>query len=79
VGDDSSEGTSSSFVEAVASDTKVKISAMFLHPKGEAVFCGKGDGSVCLYDLKTGAQLGRFTATSRWFVFLLGGLKAILS
>jgi WD40 repeat protein len=57
VGDDSSEGTSTSFVEAVASDTKVKISAMVLHPKGEVVFCGKDDGLVSLYDLKTGAQL----------------------
>ena len=57
VGDDSSEGTSSSFVEGFASDTKVKISVMVLHPKGEVVFCGKEDGSVSLYDLKTGAQV----------------------
>ncbi len=57
VGDDSSEGTSASFVEVVASDTKVKISAMVLHPQGEVVFCGKDDGSVSLYDLKTGAQV----------------------
>lgn len=57
VGDESSEGTSMSFVDAVSSDTKVKVSAMVLHPKGEVVFCGKDDGSVCLYDLKTGTQL----------------------
>jgi hypothetical protein len=30
---------------------------MALHPKGEVVFCGKDDGSVSLYDSKTGAQL----------------------
>jgi len=55
-GDDSSEGTSASLVEAVVSDTKVKISAMVLHPHGEFVVCGKDDGSVCLYDWETGAQ-----------------------
>jgi WD40 repeat protein len=57
VGDDSSESTSASFVEAVATDAKVKISAMVVHPNGEAVFCSKDDGSVCLYDLKSGALL----------------------
>ncbi|KAI9778642.1 MAG: hypothetical protein M1816_004005 [Peltula sp. TS41687] len=59
VGDDSSEGASTSFVEMVASETKVKISAMDLHPKREVVFCGKDDGSVTLYDLMTGAQVRR--------------------
>lgn len=57
VGDDSSESTSNSFVEAVATDTKVKISAMVVHPNGELAFCGKDDGSVSMYDLKTGAQM----------------------
>ncbi|MCJ1356771.1 MAG: hypothetical protein MMC33_006767 [Icmadophila ericetorum] len=57
VGDDSSECTSASLVEASASDTRVKISAMLLHPKGEVVYCGKADGSVSLYDLRNGAQL----------------------
>jgi len=57
VADDSSDGSTKSVFEAVALDTKVKISAMLLHPKGEVVFCGKEDGSVCSYDLKTGAQL----------------------
>lgn len=57
VGDDSSECTSASLIEVVASDNKVKISVMLLHPKGEVVFCGKDDGSVSLYDLKTGAQV----------------------
>ena len=57
VGDDSSEGTSTSFVEVVASDARVKVSAMVLHPRGEVAFCGKDDGSVSLYELKTGAQV----------------------
>lgn len=55
-GDDSSESTPT-FVEGVATDTKVKISAMVLHPNGEVVFCGKDDGSVSLYDWKTGSQV----------------------
>ncbi len=54
---DSSEGTSTSFIDVVASETKVKISAMVLHPEGEVVFCGKDDGSVSLYDLKSGAEV----------------------
>lgn len=53
--DDSSEGTLFSAVDVVASDTKLKISAMALHPKGDYVFCGKVDGSICLYDVKAGA------------------------
>jgi WD40 repeat protein len=57
VGDDSSDVTSTSVVEAVAHETKVKISVMILHPTEEVAFCGKEDGSVSVYDLKTGAQL----------------------
>lgn len=57
VGEDSSESTSTSVVEAVASETKVKITAMVLHPNGENVFCGKDDGSVALYALKTGDKV----------------------
>jgi WD40 repeat protein len=57
VHDDSSECTSRSVVEAVSVDTGVKITAMALHAKGEAVFCGKNDGAVCIYDLKTGTQV----------------------
>jgi WD40 repeat protein len=56
-GDNSSESSNNSVFEAVALETRVKISAILLHPKGEVVFCGKDDGSICLYDLKTGAQL----------------------
>ena len=57
MGDDSSEGTSSSIVDVVTSDIMVRINSMVLHPKGEVVFCGKDDGSVSLYDLKTGAEV----------------------
>jgi WD40 repeat protein len=55
--DDSSEGTSTSVIEGVAQETKIKISAMILHPNGEVVFCGKEDGSVSAYDVETAAQL----------------------
>lgn len=30
---------------------------MALRPKGDAVFCGKDDGTVSLYDLKTGTEI----------------------
>jgi WD40 repeat protein len=57
LGDDSSKDTSTSFVDVVTPDTKLMISAMVLHPKEEVVFCGKDDGSVSLYDVKTGAEV----------------------
>ena len=56
IGDDSSDDTITSVVETIAGDTKIKISAMVVHPSEEAVFCGKDDGSVCLNDLRFGAQ-----------------------
>ena len=56
VGDESSDGTSTSFVDVVASDTKAKISAMVLHPDGEVVVCGKDNGIISVYDLKTGVE-----------------------
>ena len=56
MGDESSDSTSTSFVDVIASDTKAKISAMVLHPKGEVVICGKDNGTVSLYDLKSGAE-----------------------
>ena len=56
VGDESSDGTSSSFLDVVASDTKTKISAMVIHPNGEVAVCGKDNGIISLYDLKTGAE-----------------------
>jgi WD40 repeat protein len=57
VNDHSSDATLTPMVDVVASDARVKISAIVLHPKGDFVFCGKDDGSVTLYDLKTGAEV----------------------
>ena len=57
VGDESSESTSTSFVDVVSSNAKAKISAIVLHPNGEVMFGGKDNGSVALYDLKTGTEV----------------------
>jgi hypothetical protein len=46
LGDSSSEGTTTSVVDVVSSDTKARISAMALRPEGAAVFCGKDDGAL---------------------------------
>jgi WD40 repeat protein len=57
VNDASSESMSTSLVETASTDTKIKISAMAVHHQGQAVFCGKDDGSVSLYDLKTAVHI----------------------
>ena len=57
VSHDSSESTSTSVVEILTPETKIRICAMQLHPKAEMIFCGKVDGSVALYDFKTGAEM----------------------
>lgn len=56
LGDESSVGTSASIVDAVSSDSRVKITAMILPLTGGVAFVGKDDGSIGLYDLKTGIQ-----------------------
>ncbi|ORY66267.1 NACHT and WD domain protein [Pseudomassariella vexata] len=56
VADDSSDGSSGSTVEAITSNRKNRISAMAINTGGEVVFCAKDDGSVSLYDRKTGAH-----------------------
>ena len=43
--------------EAISTDTKLKITAMAVHHGGEVVLCGKNDGSISLYDLKTATQV----------------------
>lgn len=58
VGDDSSIDSSSSVVEIISSDSKIRISAITLHHNAEVSFCGKEDGSVSIYSLKSGAQTG---------------------
>jgi WD40 repeat protein len=59
VGDDStnSDGTATSVSGAISQPTKIKISAMIMHHREEVVFCGKDDGTVSVYDSKTGAPL----------------------
>lgn len=57
VGDDRSESTSTSVIEATTSDDKVRISTMVLHKQGQVLICGKDDGSVSLYDARTGSFL----------------------
>lgn len=57
LGDDSSGPTSTTVVETVSMEAKAKITAMVIHHKSEAVFCGKDDGSVVLYERKTAASL----------------------
>lgn len=54
--DDGSEDTTGSLTEAIASDTTVKITSLAIDSKGDVIFCGKDDGSVCTYGLKTGKQ-----------------------
>ena len=58
VGDDSSEDSSTSVVEAISSDSKVRISAMILHQNFEVAFCGKEDGAVSIYNVRSGLQMG---------------------
>lgn len=38
-------------------DDLVIITACVIHPAGKFVICGKDDGSVCLYDARTGLQI----------------------
>jgi WD40 repeat protein len=53
---DTSENSSQSFVEAIATDSKVKISAIAVHHDSDVVLCGRDDGSVSLYDARTGSR-----------------------
>ena len=55
--DQSSEDTLMSVVDVVSSDTKARISAIAIDPKRDAAFCGRDDGSVFLYDLKTATEI----------------------
>jgi WD40 repeat protein len=57
VGDDSSEDSSISVVEAISSDSKVRISSITLHQNLEVAFCGKEDGSVSVYSVRSGTQI----------------------
>jgi hypothetical protein len=59
VGDDSTngDGTATSVFGEISQPTKIKISAMIMHHREEVVLCGKEDGTVSVYDSKTGAPL----------------------
>lgn len=56
-GDDSSDGSATTLIDVVASEPKVKITAMIVHAEACSAFCGKDDGCVSVYDLKTGNEL----------------------
>ncbi|MDI1493191.1 MAG: hypothetical protein OHK93_004979 [Ramalina farinacea] len=55
--DTSSERTLTPAMEVIASPSKAKISAISLHVKGDVTFCGKDNGSICVYSLKTGTEV----------------------
>ncbi|KAH1986511.1 hypothetical protein KXW88_007402 [Aspergillus fumigatus] len=54
--DDTSENSSQSFIGAEATNTKVNISAIAVDYHRDVVLCGRDDGSVSLYDAKTGSR-----------------------
>ncbi|KAL2822275.1 hypothetical protein BDW59DRAFT_149641 [Aspergillus cavernicola] len=56
--DDSSGTTSTTVVETVSMEAKAKVTTMVVHHTSEVIFCGKGDGSVVLYEQKMAASLG---------------------
>ncbi|KAI0431150.1 NACHT and WD domain protein [Xylaria sp. FL1042] len=55
--DDSSDGTNDSVVEMTKTGSRVKISAIAINPMEDVVFCGRDDGSVVLFNLKTASQI----------------------
>ncbi|PYH64510.1 NACHT and WD domain protein [Aspergillus vadensis CBS 113365] len=56
-GDGSSQVTSDTLVETVATETRVKITALTVDVQEDAVFCSKSDGSVCLYNMRSGNEI----------------------
>ncbi|GLB07084.1 hypothetical protein AtubIFM57258_002406 [Aspergillus tubingensis] len=56
-GDDSSQATSNTVFETVATETRVKITALIVDVQKDAVFCSKSDGSVCLYNIRSGNEI----------------------
>jgi WD40 repeat protein/pimeloyl-ACP methyl ester carboxylesterase len=57
LGDDSSEDSSRSVVSVVVSNARAKVTAISVLPACSVAFVGKSDGSVSLYDLKTGSSV----------------------
>ncbi|KAI3342513.1 NACHT and WD domain protein [Ustulina deusta] len=56
-GDDSSDGTTDSVIEMATTRSRVKISAIAVNAKEDAAFCGRNDGSVALFSLKTASLI----------------------
>lgn len=56
LGDGSSEDSASSVVSVVLADAQAKVTAIAIPPTGAVAFVGKYDGSVSLYDLRTGSS-----------------------
>lgn len=54
LGDGSSEDSSSSVASVVIADARAKVTAITVPPTGFVALVGKYDGSVSLYDLRTG-------------------------
>lgn len=57
LGDGSSEDSSSSVVNVVVADAKAKVTAIAVPHTGVVAFVGKNDGSLSLYDLRTGSSI----------------------
>ncbi|PWY73489.1 NACHT and WD domain protein, partial [Aspergillus eucalypticola CBS 122712] len=56
-GNDSSQATSNTVFEIVATETRVKLTALTVDVQEDAVFCSKSDGSVCLYCIRSSNEL----------------------
>ncbi|GAQ45541.1 hypothetical protein AtubIFM55763_007906 [Aspergillus tubingensis] len=56
-GYDSSQATSNTVFETVATEARVKITALIVDVQEDAVFCSKSDGSVCLYNIRSGNEI----------------------
>lgn len=51
--DTSSERALTSAMDVITSPSKAKVTAISLHLKDDVIFCGKDDGSISVYSLKT--------------------------
>ncbi|GAP85781.2 putative NACHT and WD domain protein [Rosellinia necatrix] len=52
-GDESGDETTASAVETVVTGSRIKISVIILHNEEDVAICGRDDGSVALFSLKT--------------------------
>ncbi|KAF9765617.1 hypothetical protein IL306_002084 [Fusarium sp. DS 682] len=56
--DGSSGPTYATLIETVSMEAKAKVTSMAVHHTSAAIFCGRDDGSVVLYERKTAESLG---------------------